>query len=166
MLEALVCRKDWLFLEKVVGMDNQVQYQSFFVFICSTQVCSIFTKSLLNRQNQLSWLGLNLEGIGINLQPRMVKCSLLKFYRCLFVFGMESFCFQNTWLWPCLCTAFLVVWFGPCTAAQLEQPNKNHQPLSILFMSLVLSPEQNESFYQFFCREQMIVYMVVDCFAK
>jgi hypothetical protein len=35
MLEALVCGKDWLFLEKDVGMDNQVQYWSFFVFICS-----------------------------------------------------------------------------------------------------------------------------------
>ena len=36
MLEALVCGKDWLFMEKDVGMDNQVQHWStFFVFICS-----------------------------------------------------------------------------------------------------------------------------------
>jgi hypothetical protein len=36
MLEALVYGKDWLFMEKDVGMDNQVQHWStFFVFICS-----------------------------------------------------------------------------------------------------------------------------------
>ena len=26
MLEALVCGKDWLFIDKEVGMDNQVQH--------------------------------------------------------------------------------------------------------------------------------------------
>jgi hypothetical protein len=33
MLEALVCGKDWLFMEKDVGMDNQVQHWSTFLYL-------------------------------------------------------------------------------------------------------------------------------------
>jgi hypothetical protein len=33
MLEALVCRKDWLFMKKDVGMDNQVQHWSTFLYL-------------------------------------------------------------------------------------------------------------------------------------
>ena len=63
---ASVCRDYCLsaFCIHIVGMDNQVQHWStFFVFICSIQVCSVFTKSLLNRWNQLSQRGLNLESV-------------------------------------------------------------------------------------------------------
>jgi hypothetical protein len=48
MLEALVCGKDWLFLEKDVGMDNQVQYWYFlYLFVAYRFVLFLLKASLI-----------------------------------------------------------------------------------------------------------------------
>ena len=48
MLEALVCGKDWLFLEKDVGMDNQVQYWYFlYLFVAYRSVLFLLKASLI-----------------------------------------------------------------------------------------------------------------------
>ena len=55
MLEALVCGKDWLFLEKDVGMDNQVQYWYFlYLFVAYRSVLFLLKASLIGGT---SWAG-------------------------------------------------------------------------------------------------------------